>query len=410
MGYVSKTFQYSRVEPQDDRTIFESLLKYCSEEGGGSGIDNISSVVIDDISYTTSGLDFILKPCKLFIKGGYIIIDTDEAITLPPSKTSKVICRIDTTINNNPKLETRTDSNSDTFNVIVDTLIDNQVVFTSTVLELTKEDINSIQGIYEEAIYTVTTNDTGITNVVRNIKLAKNIVTSKVTNAKLTDGTIVVKEATNSDKLDNKHASDFVQLTGNQTVAGIKTFSSPPVSATNPTTSNQVANKAYVDALGSQVTTLDGANVKLTGNQSIAGIKTFSSPPVSATNPTASNQVANKAYVDSAIASTGGNGMKVQSGIINNTTATLIDSSFSGLNTNRYIDITISAVDITKAYVQINCGQISGGSQFSGIQSARLLTPIARLINSTTLRIYATVYETGTQYYVQGVHWQVIYE
>ena len=44
------------------------------------------------------------------------------------------------------------------------------------------------------------------------------------------------------------NANATVNLTGNQTVAGIKTFSSPPVSATQPTANNQVANKAYVDS------------------------------------------------------------------------------------------------------------------------------------------------------------------
>ncbi|EDI9878917.1 hypothetical protein GD517_09445 [Campylobacter coli] len=87
-------------------------------------------------------------------------------------------------------------------------------------------------------------------------------------------------------KIDNK-----VTKTGNETIAGVKTFSVPPVSATNPTANNQVANKSYVDTVGN-------SKVALSGNQTIAGVKTFSVPPVSATNPTANNQVANKSYVD----------------------------------------------------------------------------------------------------------------
>ncbi|WP_086297748.1 hypothetical protein [Campylobacter devanensis] len=158
------------------------------------------------------------------------------------------------------------------------------------------------------------------------------------------------------------NANAVVALTGNQTIAGVKTFSSPPISATNPTANNQVANKAYVDSVvnvkananavvaltgnqtiagvktfsspvvvpnatadthavnlaqlntkANQATTYTktevdtrvnakanaNATVNLTGNQTIAGIKTFSSIPVSATQPTNANQVANKAYVDS---------------------------------------------------------------------------------------------------------------
>lgn len=63
-----------------------------------------------------------------------------------------------------------------------------------------------------------------------------------------------------------------VKLTGDQTVAGIKTFSSVPVlPGSDPVSANEAVRKAYVDAL-------DGANVKLTGVQSVAGAKTFTDP------------------------------------------------------------------------------------------------------------------------------------
>ncbi len=78
-----------------------------------------------------------------------------------------------------------------------------------------------------------------------------------------------------------------VKLTGDQSVAGIKTFSSIPVlPASNPTTDNQATRKLYVD-------TLDGANVKLTGNQSISGVKTFSSG-ISVTSGLGSDRYARK--------------------------------------------------------------------------------------------------------------------
>lgn len=84
-----------------------------------------------------------------------------------------------------------------------------------------------------------------------------------------------------------------VKLTGDQTVAGIKTFSSIPVlPASNPTTANQASRKQYVDDL-------DAANVKLTGAQTVAGVKTFSSIPVGpASDPTTDNQLTRKFYVD----------------------------------------------------------------------------------------------------------------
>lgn len=70
------------------------------------------------------------------------------------------------------------------------------------------------------------------------------------------------------------NASEVVKLTTNQNIQGVKTFAAPPVSATNPTANNQVANKAYVDSVGNTA-------VKLTGNQKIAGVKTFTNNIVS---------------------------------------------------------------------------------------------------------------------------------
>ncbi|EKH6746885.1 hypothetical protein O8S82_001581 [Campylobacter coli] len=87
-------------------------------------------------------------------------------------------------------------------------------------------------------------------------------------------------------KIDNK-----VTKTGNETIAGVKTFSVPPVSATNPTANNQVANKSYVDTVGN-------SKVALSGNQTIAGIKTFNVAPVCSANPTEDTQLARKRYVD----------------------------------------------------------------------------------------------------------------
>ncbi|EAJ2945526.1 hypothetical protein CYB13_06920 [Campylobacter coli] len=107
----------------------------------------------------------------------------------------------------------------------------------------------------------------------------------KAMDTKITQQINGAKTELNS-KIDNK-----VTKTGHETIAGVKTFSVPPVSATNPTANNQVANKSYVDTVGN-------SKVALSGNQTIAGVKTFSVPPVSATNPTANNQVANKSYVD----------------------------------------------------------------------------------------------------------------
>ena len=166
-----------------------------------------------------------------------------------------------------------------------------------------------------------------------------------------TDGTL----AANSDtKVPSQKAiktyvdTNYVAMTGNQTVAGIKTFSSFPVSPSSaPTADYEMANKKYVDdtafagvpdatestpgkaELATQAETDDGTDderivtpkklatttnipagvatalggkVATTGNETVNGVKTFGSIPVlPASNPTTDNQAVRKAYVDGRI-------------------------------------------------------------------------------------------------------------
>lgn len=84
--------------------------------------------------------------------------------------------------------------------------------------------------------------------------------------------------------VDNK-----VSKTGNETIAGVKTFSSSPIVPT-PTSGTDVVNKDYADT-----------KVSKTGNETIAGVKTFSSPPLIPT-ATAAGEAINKGQLDSAIA------------------------------------------------------------------------------------------------------------
>ncbi|HEF9764871.1 TPA: hypothetical protein SB149_000903 [Campylobacter coli] len=89
----------------------------------------------------------------------------------------------------------------------------------------------------------------------------------------------------------NAQVQAKVTKTGDETIAGVKTFSAVPISATNPTANNQVANKAYVDSVVN-VKANANAVVALTGNQTIAGVKTFSSPVV-VPNGTENNHAVN---------------------------------------------------------------------------------------------------------------------
>lgn len=74
----------------------------------------------------------------------------------------------------------------------------------------------------------------------------------------------------------------IVRTSGNQTIRGVKTFLVNPLSATVPTTANELVNKIYADSLvatGSSV-------VHRTGNlaESIDGLKTFTNTLTSTTN------------------------------------------------------------------------------------------------------------------------------
>lgn len=83
-----------------------------------------------------------------------------------------------------------------------------------------------------------------------------------------------------------------VHDTGNETVAGIKTFTSPPVV---PDGSWAIADTSGLQpALDAKAA--DSAVVKLSGNQTVAGTKTFSSPPV-VPEPTAAGHAASRGYV-----------------------------------------------------------------------------------------------------------------
>ena len=63
----------------------------------------------------------------------------------------------------------------------------------------------------------------------------------------------------------------YVGLTGTESIAGVKTFSSVPVCATQPTSNSQLANKEYVDSAGGTP-----ANMMTTDTeQDITAVKTF---------------------------------------------------------------------------------------------------------------------------------------
>lgn len=103
-----------------------------------------------------------------------------------------------------------------------------------------------------------------------------------------------------------KDDNNAVKLTGNQTIAGIKTFSSNIVGniTGNSGTATKLATARTINGVSfdgsANITVSDFTAVKLTENEIIAGIKTFTSSPIVPT-PTTGTQAANKAYVDQSV-------------------------------------------------------------------------------------------------------------
>lgn len=167
-----------------------------------------------------------------------------------------------------------------------------------------------------------------------------------------------------------------VKLSGAQTIADVKTFTSSPVVPT-PTTNMQASTKKYVD---DNITTLSNACVKLSGTQTITGAKTFSGSTTFSgsvshastvamgsnkiTNlgtPSSSTDAANKSYVDSAI-----------------TTATKIASASQlgqvkiGTNVNVNSSGVISVNDATtsqKGVVQLGRTNTTGNAAVAAVRN-----------------------------------------
>lgn len=87
------------------------------------------------------------------------------------------------------------------------------------------------------------------------------------------------------------NSNAVVALSGNQTIAGVKTFSSPIV-VPNGTANNHAVNLAQLNTKANA-----NATVNLSGNQVISGTKTFSSPVI-VHNATADNHAVNRAQLN----------------------------------------------------------------------------------------------------------------
>ena len=170
---------------------------------------------------------------------------------------------------------------------------------------------------------------------------------TNIINTKANQDTTYTKDETyNKTEVDDlintkANANATVNLTGNQTIAGTKTFSSPVV-VPNGTANTHAVNLAQLNTKANAT-----ATVNLTGNQTIAGVKTFSAVPVCSILPTADNQLANRNYVKKRgafVAVTGG-AINLNAGInfsLNLTAATNITVANAASNVGQTGEIFIA--------------------------------------------------------------------
>jgi hypothetical protein len=163
--------------------------------------------------------------------------------------------------------------------------------------------------------------------------------------------------------------SDVVKLAGDQTVAGVKTFSRNPISsATQSTATNSLTRRDFV-------TGLDITNVKLTGNQTIAGVKTFSSTPIAPTAPANDN--------DTNLATTGWVWMNIQALVASCIAAVATAAGFAVLlNANGYIKLPSWLGGLIIQWFRNTTGITNSGGDFTFTVTFPIAFPVAVLGSS----------------------------
>ena len=142
-------------------------------------------------------------------------------------------------------------------------------------------------------------------------------------------------------ELDSIKPPEMVTIATDQTITGSKIFSNPIV-VPNATANTHAVNLAQLNTKARA-----NATVNLTGNQTIAGTKTFSAVPVCSILPTADNQLANRNYVKKRgafVAVTGG-AINLNAGInfsLNLSTATNITVTNAASNIGQTGEIFVS--------------------------------------------------------------------
>ena len=173
------------------------------------------------------------------------------------------------------------------------------------------------------------------------------------------------------DSADTTLSATCVKLTGAQTVGGVKTFTSSPV-VPAPTNNTDASTKKYVD---------DGLAgcVKTTGNQTIAGTKTFSSTISGNINGSSASCTGNAATVTNGVYTTGnqtiGGTKTFSSSPLVPNVGTMNDNSQKAASTKFVLDILKTIYPVGSVYIgtQSSCPMSSLFGTWSLVSSGRAL-------------------------------------
>lgn len=169
--------------------------------------------------------------------------------------------------------------------------------------------------------------------------------------SKIADGTVSSTEFQYINSLTSNAQTQLtakVNNTGNETIAGVKTFSSIPVlPSSDPTTANQAARKSYVDAIGAMVDPSlykNSCEVATTANITLSGEQTIDTFATSATRVLVWNQTApaeNGIYISNSGAWTRASDYNTSGEVLQGTSTFIIDGS---VNKNRLFVMNAASI------------------------------------------------------------------